>query len=343
MNQDIKFKMIDTLKGRGAYSHSINNKQHYTRCPFCGDSLNLSHAHLSIKIDVESDEPMLYRCLKCSASGIVNETLLDELDLCIDNDAKKELKIFNKRSMRIHKYVNNEIEHFVVPTYQDNYLNELKLNYLNNRIGSDLNYMQIQSKKILLNVFDFMKINELKSLGNLSYSMMKNLNENYIGFLSCNNNCIVFRDITGKQKYRYFKVIINDKNLNQDTFYSIPNSIPLMYTNQINVHIAEGTFDIISIQENLIKTNEFNYFYAMCGFGGIVILKYLLHHGINTGINLHIYSDKDKSDYSHLKYLNKLYITEWIDNIYIHRNQYKAEKDYGVEKDKIIDSYRKIK
>lgn len=344
MNQNIKIKMIDALKGRGAYSHSVNNKQHYTRCPFCGDSTNLSHAHLSIKIDIESDEPMLYRCLKCPASGMVTETTLEELGIYLDSESKKELKSYNKKSMRIHKYVNTENEHFMVPTYQENYLNEMKLTYINQRLGLDLNYGDAQARKLVLNVFDFMKINEMETFGNLSFNAMKTLNDNYIGFLSCNNNCIIFRDITGKQKYRYFKVVLNDKNMNPNTFYSIPNSIPLLYTNPINVHIAEGTFDIISIQENLVKSNEWNYYYAMCGFGGITILKYLIHHGINTGINLHLYSDRDKSDWNHKKYLyDKSYITEWIDHIYIHRNQFEKEKDYGVGETNIIDTKRKIK
>ena len=33
----------------------------------------------------------------------------------------------------------------------------------------------------------------------------------------------------------------------------------------------------------------------------------------------------------------------WIDHIYIHRNRYEGEKDYGVPMNKIIDSNRKIK
>ena len=40
---------------------------------------------------------------------------------------------------------------------------------------------------------------------------------------------------------------------------------------------------------------------------------------------------------------NGSYITEWIDNIYIHRNQVKNEKDYGVRPENIIDGFRKIK
>lgn len=344
MSQDIKSKMIELLKGRGAYTHSVNNKQHYTRCPFCGDSTNLAHAHLSIKIDLESDAPMVYRCLKCSASGLVNDSFIEELGLYIDEEDKKSLRSYNKKAMKYASLVNLDVEKYLVPIYQDNQLNYSKLKYINDRLGTNLSYNDAKDHKILLNLFDFMKFNSMKTIEGLSFRMMETLNYYYIGFLSCNNNCIIFRDITKTQKYRYFKVVLNSKNVNPDTFYTIPNKIDLMYTNDINIHIAEGTFDIISIKNNLVKDMNNNFFYAMCGFGGITILKYLLHHGINTGINLHIYSDNDKSNRNHFKYLyNGSYITEWIDNIYIHRNQYKNEKDYGVMSSNIIDGIQKIK
>ena len=344
ITQEIKFKLIELLKTRGAYSHSVNNKQHYTRCPYCGDSRNLSHAHLSVKIDVESDAPMVYRCLKCSTSGLVTDTFIEELGLYIDDESKKSLKSYNKKAMKYANLVNLDMEKFEVPLYQEGYNNNIKLNYINNRLGTELTYNDAKNSKILLNLFDFMKFNEIETIDGLSFKMMKNLNDNYVGFLSCNNNCIVFRDITGNQKYRYFKVILNNRNINPDTFYSIPNKISLMYTHDINIHIAEGVFDILSIKNNLVKSTENDYYYAMCGFGGITILKYLLHHGINTGINLHIYSDNDKTNSNHYKYLfNGSYITEWVDSITIHRNQFNGEKDYGVPFDRIIDGSKRIK
>lgn len=344
MSQDIKSKMIELLKSRGAYSHSVNNKQHYTRCPFCGDSRNLSHAHLSIKIDLESDAPMVYRCLKCSVSGLVNDSFIEELGIYFDTDMKKELHSYNRKAMKYASLVNLDMEKYVAPLYQPSALNDAKLRYLNDRIGTLIDYNKARDYKIILNLFDFMKFNEIQSIEGLSFKMMETLNNYYIGFLSCNNNCIVFRDITKTQKYRYFKVILNSKNVNPDTFYTTPSKISLLYNNDINIHMAEGIFDILSIKHNVVREEENNFFYAMCGFGGIMILKYLLHHGINTGINLHIYSDNDKNNANHFKYLyNGSYITEWVDSITIHRNQYPDEKDYGVIPEHIVDGYTKVK
>lgn len=344
MNQEIKFRIIEMLKHRGAYHMSINGKQHYTRCPYCGDSRNLSHAHMSVFIDLFSDTPMMFRCLKCDVKGLVTDSVLIELDLPIDTSIIKELKSYNRKAMKLGKLVNLEFEKFNVPLYQENYKNQMKLDYLNTRLGTDINFTEARDKKMILNLFDFMTMNEIENIQGLTYNMMKVLDKDYVGFLSTNNNCIVFRDITGNQKYRYFKVILNQKNVNPDTFYGIPGSVALMYTHDINVHMAEGIFDILSIQKNLPNTCEHNLYYATCGFGGVTLLQYLLHHGINTGVNLHIYSDKDKSDWNHKKYLfNKSGISYWLEHIYIHRNQYDNEKDYGVPLSRIMDSYKKLK
>lgn len=345
MNQDIKLRLIELLKQRGdphgAYSVSVNRKQHYTRCPYCGDSKNLSHAHMSIKIDVDTEFPIVFRCLKCDMKGLVTEDVIAELNLPVDNDFIKNLNSYTRKSMKLAKLTNFEMEKYLVPIYVESSLNTMKLNYINNRLGTSMTYQTAHDMKILLNLFDFMVLNEIESIEGLSFNTMKTLNKYYVGFLSTNNNCIVFRDITGTQKYRYFKCILNQKNINPDTFYSVPNKLPLMYTDDIHIHVAEGIFDILSIQQNLIKTTQNNLFYATCGFGAITLIKYLIHHGINTGINFHIYSDNDKTDDDHKKYLfTRSGYTDWLDHIYIHRNQFSNEKDYGVPLSNICD--RKI-
>ena len=145
-------------------------------------------------------------------------------------------------------------------------------------------------------------------------------------------------------EFRWYNVILNSNNMNPYTFYSIPNSINLYYTDKINIHIAEGAFDILSIYENLKHGDlDHNYFYASCGSSGLNIMNFLIDRGINTGINLHLYADKDKSDDFHMKYL--MYDSEvyqWCDSIIIHRNKMNGEKDYGVPKDRIKDSFRTV-
>ena len=292
---ELKELIIDELRRQSSVFYtSINKVQNYVRCPFCGDSLNESHGHLSIKIDVMSDAPMVYRCLKCNISGLVTDTFLEELGVFLDSDSKRELKSFTKKSMRVARLVNLDVEKYITPLSQDSSLCERKLQYVRDRLGIDLDLAKARDYKIILDFFDFIKVNDLiesdeDHLVGLNYKGIYNLNENYVGFLSTNNNNIIFRDITGKQKYRYFKVILNGRNVNMDSFYSIPSKLPLMYTHEIDVHVAEGVFDILSIKDNLIRDTEKNYFYATCGFGSVNIIKYLIHHGLNTGVRLHIY------------------------------------------------------
>lgn len=344
MINNVKIQIIELLKQNSAYKSSVNGIQHYTRCPYCGDSKNLNHGHLSIKIDRNTEDPMVYRCLKCDAHGIVTETTLEDLDILMNKEISDSIKSINKKAARSGRVVNMEFERYFVPIYHDTPLNRMKLNYVNQRLGTNLTYNDAKDYKIILNIFDFMNANEIKKIDGVYWQMLKTLNESYVGFLSCNNNRITFRDITGKNKYRYYKVLLNDKNMNSDTFYSLSSKVPLTYTDDIHVHMAEGIFDIISIRENIKHQNKYDLYFASCGFGGTVIIKYLIHHGINTGIHFHIYSDNDKTDYDHKRYLfNKQHYTEWIDRIYLHRNQFLGEKDYGVPSDHIIDRYKMLK
>lgn len=344
MDQNVKLQIIELLKQKRAYNVSVNGIQHYTRCPYCGDSVNLNHGHLSIKIDRNTEDPMVYRCLKCDAHGIVTESTLEDLDLLVNKEIIDSIKSINRKAARSGKIVNMEFERYFVPRYHDTPLNRLKLQYVNQRLGTQLTYDDAKEYKIILNLFDFMSANEIDKIDGLYWQMMKTLNSSYVGFLSCNNNRITFRDITGKNKFRYYKVLLNEKNMNSDTFYSLPFKMPLIYTDDVHIHMAEGIFDIISIKENLPHNNAHDIYFASCGFGGLVIIKYLIHHGINTGIHFHIYSDNDKTDYDHKRYLfNKHHYTEWIDKIYLHRNQFLGEKDYGVPSCNIIDRHKMLK
>ena len=62
--------------------------------------------------------------------------------------------------------------------------------------------------------------------------------------------------------------------------------------------------------------------------------------GINTGLNVHIYADKDKSDKEITKLIRNYY--PWLNSLTIHRNG-SGSKDFGVPKDMIIDTSVKYK
>jgi len=345
MNNDIKLDIIELLKSLSVYESNSTGTQHVVRCPYCGDSSDPTHGHLSIKIDVDSDEPILYRCFKCPASGLLSVNTLNDLGLYPSYESSQAIKSMNKKLIKKNKYITNNSKNYYVPKPSDTALNNQKLEYINNRLKTEISLDESVNLKIVLDVFEFIKSNEIKTIPNVSNKYLGFINRNYVGFLSTNNNCITFRRIgENKELRRYIKVLIDPLNINANSFYSIPNSINLLYTHDINIHVTEGVFDIFGVYNNLTnKSKENNYYYASCGFSYLTIIKYLIYNGVNTGLHLHIYSDNDKTDLDHIEYLKKSAIYIWLDSIYIHRNKFKKEKDYGVPADRTIDSYKEIK
>jgi len=346
-DRELKQEIIDQLSELPVYYPNRSNTQHVIRCTACGDSHDESHAHLSIRINVDDDAPMLYRCFRCNDSGLVTREMLIEWGVELDEDSLNSLKIYNKKSKKKYKGIfSDHYEDFYVPAVDSTILHEMKREYINARLGTNFSVDEMRELKIVLNIEDFLTCNHI-SKPSIDFKTRKHIESDYLGFLSTNNNRIMFRNIRSnldKHDFRWYNVMLNMNNLNPYTFYSIPNKIDLYYTHSINIHIAEGCFDILSIYHNVNNCNkENNYYYASCGSSALNIMNFLIDIGINTGLNIHLYADKDKSDDFHMKYLlrdNEIY--QWCDKIVIHRNNYIGEKDYGVPKEKIKDSYRTI-
>lgn len=347
MNIDIKKEVLHELQQLPVCIPNPSKKQWVIRCCRCPDSKNPTHGHLSIKIDLNDDSPMVYRCFKCETSGIVTNTFLEELGITLEYELNKNLKKFNKHAMKVMRRYNyiTEAPDLGVPVYEDNPKNRRKLEYFNDRLGTDITFSEARDLKLILNLYEFVRLNNITSLP-AKDGKLKLLNNNYIGFLSSNNNCITFRNTNDDKYPRYLKLVINENIINPNSFFNIPSQFDTLYTDEMNVHIAEGTFDICSVFLNIQNRNlKNNMYFAACGFGYVAILKYLLSIGVNTNINLHLYVDNDKSDYDVMKLLNSVKDSTllWIDKIFIHRNGMVNQKDVGVPKEFIIDTVKKIR
>lgn len=347
-DKDLKQKIINELSHLPVYYPNSRHTQHTIRCQQCGDSMTLSHAHLSIHIDVDDDLPMFYRCFRCNDSGIVDKHKLVEWGIYLTDDDISSLDIYTKKSKKKYKGMfNDNYEDYFIPDPINDIIQDMKIGYLNSRIGSNFTLADARDLKIVTDLLGMYQANNIPLNTEGDTKLLQYIHHNFLGFLSVNNNRIMCRnmkpELTDKD-YRWYNIILNQKNMNPYTFYSIPNTIDLYYTHTINIYVAEGIFDILSIYYNLQdKRKENNFYYASCGAAASNVLGFLIDRGINTGINLHLYADKDKSDSFHMKYLmynSELY--QWCDKIIIHRNQYDGEKDYGVHKDHIIDSYHTI-
>ena len=346
MDTSFKHYVINEISKLPFYKVSSNGISHTIKCPYCNDD-SPSHGHFCLKIDVDSDEPILYNCLKCPAGGVLTTDVLNQLGILVDSSMSANINKANRRYAKKNKLTDMTIEDFVIPPVIDDIDTVAKLNYINSRLGTKLDESSLVKYRIVTKLSEFLTFNKIDfdSVNGLNPNRLKFIDNNYVGFLSMNRNHIIFRKITDNPYgRRYDKVVINSRNIDPNSFYSIPSGFDIMYTGPMDIHIAEGPFDILSIYENLhngaSKQNEL--FYSVCGFGYSGVIKNLIRIGINTELNLHIYADNDKTDREILGMIKKnRSIVPSIKSICIHRNKSMNQKDYGVSKDFITDNSKK--
>ncbi len=341
--------VIARLRGLPVCIPNSSMSQWVTRCPYCPDSRDPTHGHFSIKIDTQSDELMLYRCLKCNEHGLLSSQTLDDLGIYLTQDEATELDRAN-RGGKSNYWNEKPKDYFIPPPISPANL-EFKLNYLESRFGFRMTEQMVQESKIVLSIIDFLSANKIP-MHQFSPYIIKTLEEHYIGFLSANNNRIVFRyagDIPkGSKILRYYKMVIDERNLSPNTFYSIQRpSIPLLYDNKVHLHISEGTFDIVSAYYNLKpswdKDNHHHLFFGSCGFSIAPVVRWILSRGITTDVILEYYADNDKTDDDIQKLIRTPVIQEWCDEIYVHRNLYPDKKDFGIPAFEIDERIRQMK
>lgn len=339
----LKRLVISELSNRDVYKVSSNGLFHTVRCPYCGDSHNPHHGHFNIRIDL--DEPkssMGYNCFKCGVSGFVTPSVLNELGINVDSDTMGSLKYLNSKYAKSNKIKLNKTEPFDIPlcNTQSAYP---KLKYINSRLGTNFTPEDCQSLRIILNLVDFITINGIQYIQGIPANKLHFYDSNYVGFLSSNKNTLTMRLINPLNVARYHKCKINPSNMDPNSFYAIPAAFDPLYSDNIKIHIAEGTFDILSVYANLNNCNrDHNFYYAVCGFGYVEVLKAIIRMGLNTGIELHIYADNDKKDDDIIRQIRKVpAASSWFPKVILHRNG-SGDKDYGVPKDRIIDTTRRI-
>lgn len=334
MNYD--FIIYDYLKNNIKLCNLTTDKSETViRCPYCGDSNNLNHAHLYIN----NQPPFKYYCQKCSTSGIIDSKFLRELNLYdpeliqYTNNSKNEyIKNLNKKYGNNFKTIFKKEFDLLPNQYTKLELNKLK--YFNTRLGINVDNEELLKKyKIILNLKDFFDNNNL-TMNKYYKDNLNKLNNYYIGFLLNDNNMICFRNITDLNIERYINKKIYSENLFQSRkFYTIGNNIDL--SNSIfNIYLTEGIFDIIGVYNHIYncKENSNDLFISCNGKSYNFVLKYLESLSIlNCEIN--IYSDKDVS-INKLKQLTNHNRLIKFNGANVYYNT--LEKDYGIPKDRIV-------
>lgn len=312
------------------------------RCPICGDSqIHYDSSHMYIYLGNEEEITWCY-CHLCHIYMVVDSNfLMNELGI-FDIDLGIKLNNFNKKAMAlsINNKFNDKSIYYLNNYIEDCELSRLKLNYINNRIGSSFNYDDLKKLKITLNLYDLFKVNTIKELTR-DERIVEALNRNFIGFISKDNAFLTMRKVSKAQLHdsinkRYVNYSIYGKFNNNERFYVIPTNIDLNNYNRIRINIAEGAFDILSIYHNLNQNRPHTINSAICGSGYLNMIKYFLLTMKLYNSEFHIYKDNDQDD--KLMYLIANLLSPYNIPLYIHNNISPNEKDYGVTIDRIKDN-----
>ena len=314
------------------------------RCPICGDSIHAKSAHLYIAIPWNNDTVSWYYCHKCNNSGIVSHKTLIEWDI-FDQDISSQLAELNARCLsgrRSSKYFNRTLYRVYNTHVTLDDKSEYKRQYICNRVGVDLSYRQLQDLKIVINLRDLLIENRIYTLTRHE-SIVNELSNEFIGFLSIDNAFLNMRRTCEEGKVyksidkRYINYAIHPKDDTTQRFYTIPTVVNINTTERIKFHIAEGPFDILSIYLNL-RNRESGIYTCVAGSNYISIILFFLIDLRLPNIELHLYPDNDKQ--GTVAAMHKLIskIPDHTIPVYVHKNMYEGQKDFGVPKNMIIES-----
>lgn len=310
------------------------------RCHICGDSRDKSNAHMYIGL---RDGVIVYNCFKCNSKGIVDGEFLRNMG-CYEPELASICNEQNKSSSKSSSYKKSLFKYSVplIPFSNDE-IAMRKLNYLSKRLGINFDSQLAVKLKIVLNLKDFIKFNNFDFITRKP-EVIDILNDCFIGFLSVDNRYVILRRIIKEGilpeyiDHRYVDYDILGGNISGYKYYFIPSFARLDMP--IDIHIAEGAFDILSIYLNLPHQNNNSIYASIGGKSYSSLARFFISRYGLTNFNLHIYLDADVNNNQVERIRNELALFNV--NIFIHRNMSPGEKDFGVSVDRIKDSVLKL-
>lgn len=318
------------------------------RCPECGDSIHKTSAHFYINTP-DGETPLLYYCHKCNCGGILNYNKLIEWDIYTPDVAQFVID-YNNATSKSRKYssYNSRTVFRVNHLYTSiNSKSEEKRKYICNRLGKDLSFNDLAQLKIVVNLNDLLIENRITNLTRKEF-IVNQLSQEFIGFLSVDNaflnmrrTCeegIVYENIDK----RYINYSIFDKKNTTQRFYTIPTRLNLNTSNRIKLHISEGPFDILSIFLNL-RNMENGIYTCVAGNNYYSVIMYFLQELMIPNVELHFYTDNDR--YGTIDRINSIInkIPDRTLPVFVHKNTYPNEKDFGVPAERIRESIMQLR
>ena len=308
------------------------------KCPICGEGHKKhDHGHCYIGL-INGQPPVVYHCFIGECSGIVTPEFLHSMEI-FDNELDNILNLFNKsydklskESYKIYK-IQKKKDNLIIPDIRQTNSNINKLNYLRNRMKINFSLENCKNLRIIFSLYDFLDANNIKpNLRRYKKRILDIVDDDYIGFVAANNSHIVFRNTKNNKNLRYLKYEIFDEPNLGNIIYTIPGTKCDLFSDDVNLNVAEGTFDILGVYNSICHGNKINNIYAACcGSGYTNTIKYFIKLGFIGNLNINIYSDKDKKP----EFYRKMYyeILPWVKSINIYYND--LSKDYGVPREEI--------
>lgn len=331
---------------------AAGNTEILCRCRYCGDSKDPKKAHMYISVPQDNTEISLYHCKKCGdvpgsgSRGIVDVNFIRLYD-CTDASMYIALAARNNEILKLPKYKTLKSIDIYPLRYEmisNGLNNNAKLDYINSRIGSNFTLADMIKLKIAINLYDILNANRLELTRDKWVT--DNLNDDFIGFISYDNSFINMRKVLESNSnfkvdrylnYNLIKKIDNSKN-----YYIMKTNYNILSIAPIKIHIAEGPFDILSIYHNLNNCNDMDNIYVACGGKGYLssLIFILVELGL-INYEVHYYVDKDVNDNEFAFTLQV--VSQLPCHIYVHRNVFPGEKDYGVPMNKITDHSSRVR
>ena len=309
------------------------------RCPFCGDSKKTAYkGHFYI----QNKAPYKYFCQKCTSRGILTETVLRKLSVD-DFQAYQLVKtsytnyqkgLTKKYGKDIRSFTNKEMN--FIPA-QLGVAEMEKISYLNKRLGINITYNDLDKFKIILNLTDFIKTNNLPTLDFIktpkALDLFNKLQKYCIGFLSLDNNIIVFRSIVDEKitGFRYFNFSLFPDAVETKKFYTFKKKLDLSKPEH-TIIMTEGIIDLIGVYNHIMGKDDNPLYISNNGKSFMFILDYLSGLSI-MNVNINVYSDIDVNLKFYEDVLERNRLAKF-NGMSIYYNQ--LEKDYGTTKDRIL-------
>ena len=310
-----------------------------TRCILCGDSKkNPYKKRMYINCDpTKPEDPVWFHCFNCNSSGILKQSMLEEIAEGASFDVIQSLRRINKAafsddgSKKINRFQNHKDSKVVFPQLQSVDYQITKYKYMcKERLGVMIPAEDFAMIKVVWSLKNFLGENHIE-LHDCEISPAI-LERDYIGFTSVRNEYILFRDVTNSNQYRWYKYNLFDMKGNLDSYYAVKNSVNPLSRDELHIIVAEGVFDTLGILYNLYDGVQGNNIFLSTANGAFInTIKYYLEKGIvGSNVIVDCYIDND-TRYDFKKLIKE--VTPYVmkrSNVHIYHNT--LQKDFGYPK-----------